>query len=431
MLRWIAPRLFVASLCAVLLAGCGTTARKQGLAEIEALGIFSGEVRHEHPAGSLVLVALVDSARGAMAAYSVADPTGRFDVVAKPGTYELIAYVDLDGDFQWDEGEPWAKSVNPAVDTSADKGEASRNAITIPMSSDDAPGMNVDLAAQELPTADEIRAAALGRVVQADDPMLAPEAGLQSLWRPVEFLKAKGAGVFVLEPFDTKKIPVVFINGIGGSPSELMTIAKRLDGERFQPVFITYPSGLSIELNGWWLYRLAVEIRARNPEAGQSIYVAHSMGGLVARSMINRIVAAGGPRPLAFVSISTPWGGHAASNERASRIAGVPVWADLVPGSSFLSTLYETPLPDDVHYYLLFGYSGESAMVRGSDDGTVTIPSMLRYEAQDQSRKTFGFAESHTSILESEKAIATVLAILDEEAKRVGADASSGNGDSK
>lgn len=163
--------------------------------------------------------------------------------------------------------------------------------------------------------------------------------------------------------------------------------------------------------------RLAVEIRARR-QVGDTIVIAHSMGGLVARAMINRLVRAGGPRPLAFISISTPWGGHDASSERGARIAAVPVWADLVPGSAFLSGLRDPPLPDDLHYYLLFGYSGESAMVRGSDDGTVTIPSMLAYTAQDQAREVRGFAESHTSILESEKAIETINRILDEEAAR-------------
>jgi hypothetical protein len=134
--------------------------------------------------------------------------------------------------------------------------------------------------------------------------------------------------------------------------------------------------------------------------------------------MFNRMMNAGTRYPLAFVSISTPWLGHEASSERGARLLGVPVWADLVPGSSFLDSLFETPLPDDLHYYLLFSYSGESALVSGSDDGTVTIPSMLAYPAQDQARMIYGFAESHAGILESEKAISLLLEILDREAAR-------------
>jgi len=333
----------------------------------------------------------------------------------------VLAFADLDSDFRLDEGEPWSVGSTAAVEGAGQPGDAPLNTLSIPSSAGESkPPVQVDLSEQALPTAADIRKAALGRVVKPGDPHLSPEAGIQSLWHPVDFLKEKKAGIFMLEEFDSSKTPVIFVNGIGGSPSELMTIASRLDKTRFQPIFITYPSGLSIEFNGWWLYRTAVELRARRGNVGDTIIIAHSMGGLIARSMLNRVVKSGGHAPLAFISISTPWGGHAASSERGARMAAVPVWSDLVPGSVFLSSLYKQPLPEDLHYYLLFGYGGGSRKVRGSDDGTVTIPSMLAYEAQDQSRRTYGFAESHTSILESEKAIATVLKIVDEESKRAG-----------
>lgn len=413
-----ASRIVAVMLCVALVGACGTVGRKKGLEELQSFGRYAGVVTHEETPDSLAIVALLDSASKAMVAYSVADPAGHFDIPARRGEYHLLAYIDLDSDFQWDEGEPWALDSTPAIDmTGQPEGEAT-NTIAIPTAVSGRPPVNVDLALQELPKGDDIRKAALGRVVSKDDPILGPDVGLTSLWHPVDFLKAKNAGVFLLEEFDPAKIPVILINGIGGSPSELMTIAERLDRTRFQPVFLTYPSGLPIELNGWWLYRLSVEIRARRGYVGDTIYIAHSMGGLVARSMINRLIAAGGPRPAAFISISTPWSGHSASSAHGARVAAVPVWADLVPGSPFLKALFERPLPDNLHYYLLFSYSGSSAMVRGSDDGTVSIPSMLAYPAQDQARMTYGFAESHTSILKSEKTIATILKILDEEARR-------------
>lgn len=413
-------KLLVLTFCFLLLAGCGTSSRRKGLQELQALGVYAGVVTHRGSTDSLAIVVLLDEKSGEMIAYSVADPSGRFEIPVSPGDYRLLVWVDLDADFQWDEDEPWAMSDAPAVDVRQSPGDGGRNAITVGARSTAAPPARIDLTYRELPTAEEIRRAALGRVVKADDPMLGPDVGLTSLWQPIEFLKGKNAGVFLLEEFDLAKIPVVMINGIGGSPSEMRAIADRLDRERFQPVFVTYPSGLPIELNGWWLFRLSNEIRARQGFAGDTIFVAHSMGGLVARSTINRLAAAGSPIPLAFISISTPWGGHESSSERGARLAAVPVWADLVPGSTFLRGLYERPLPEELHYYLLFSFSGESALVKGSDDGTVTIPSMLAYEAQDQSRGTFGFAESHTSILQSEKAITTILRILDEESARAG-----------
>lgn len=410
-------RFLAVCVCVLLVSACGTTARKKGLEQLKSRALYSGVATHDGASEALVVVVLLD-ARDEIAGYSVADPAGRFDILVAPGEYRLLAYADLDADFQWDEGEPWAIGASPAVDVSERPDEVALNTIAVD-SSNGAPPTKIDLAHHELPTGEEIWEAALGRLVSIDDPILGSETGLSSLWHPVDFLKAKNAGVFLVDEFDPAKIVVVFVNGIGGSPSELRTVAERLDHARFQAVFITYPSGLPVEFNGWFMYRLAVELRARRGYDGETIFVAHSMGGLVARSMINRLVRAGGHLPLAFISISTPWGGHDASSERGSRIAAVPVWADLVPESSFIHDLYEQPLPDDLHYYLLFGYSGESALVRGSDDGIVSISSMLDYRAQDQARKTWGFAETHTSILESDKAIGTVMQILDEEAARV------------
>ncbi len=405
-------------LCCCLLSACGTTLRKQNLEEIESLALYAGVVRHEASNEALTIVLLLERNDTTVTTYAIADHRGRFDFLEDPGDYQILAFVDLDADFRWDEGEPWELGVDSVVDVTDASPDTVRYELTIPVSRSDAPPIDADLTLEALPTQEDIRTAALGRTVSPDDPLLSPETGLQSLWQPIEFLKEKNAGVFMLEEFDPAKIPVVFINGIGGSPSELLTLAEQIDRERFQPIFLAYPSGLSIEFNGWLLQQLALEIRARRGFAGDTIYIAHSMGGLVARSVINRMVEAGERYPVAFISISTPWLGHDASNKKASETFGVPVWADLVPGSSFLSGLYDRPLPDDLHYYLLFGYSGGSAFVRGPDDGTVSIPSMLAEQVQDDARMMYGLAENHMSILESEKTFAIIRKILDEEAER-------------
>ena len=54
-----------------------------------------------------------------------------------------------------------------------------------------------------------------------------------------------------------------------------------------------------------WMEQLYVRHRHR-----RLAVVAHSMGGLIARAFINRVVAAGDGRAVAlrlFVSVSTPW----------------------------------------------------------------------------------------------------------------------------
>jgi len=81
-----------------------------------------------------------------------------------------------------------------------------------------------------------------------------------------------------------------------------------------------------------------------------------------------------------FVTISTPWGGHAAAASGVDNApVAVPSWFDMVPGSPFLRSLHGQPLPDSTNYYLLFGHKGDGTRVfnHSNTDGTVTLRSQL------------------------------------------------------
>jgi pimeloyl-ACP methyl ester carboxylesterase len=75
--------------------------------------------------------------------------------------------------------------------------------------------------------------------------------------------------------------------------------------------------------------------------------VAHSMGGLVARRAIEeQAIATGTSFVPRFVSISTPWGGHAAASGGIRHLKKpVPSWLDVAPGSQFLNEMYSERLP--------------------------------------------------------------------------------------
>src|SRR5262249_14250100 len=143
--------------------------------------------------------------------------------------------------------------------------------------------------------------------------------------------------------------------------------------------------------------------------------VAHSMGGLVARAFVNRVIAANDGRAEGirlFLTMSTPWDGHAAAQSGVTRAPVVaPAWYDMAPGSPFQRSLLDTTLPLTLGHDLLFSYAGTSRRMREANDGTVTVASQLEPRVQSRARIVRGYNETHTSILESVE----VAALLNQE----------------
>ena len=87
-----------------------------------------------------------------------------------------------------------------------------------------------------------------------------------------------------------------------------------------------------------WMKQLYVRHRHR-----RLAVVAHSMGRLITRAFINRVVAAGDGRAVGlrlFVSVSTPWDGSELAQLAVDRSPVVaPSWYDVAPRSPFLRSL--------------------------------------------------------------------------------------------
>jgi hypothetical protein len=133
------------------------------------------------------------------------------------------------------------------------------------------------------------------------------------------------------------------------------------------------------------------------------------MGGLVARSAINQWVENAGSQRFvkldAFVTISTPWGGHAAVESGVKNApVVVPAWNDMAPKSEFIRDLFATKLPEECRFHLLFGFEGGSMLVGGANDGVVAVASELAPVAQEEAVKIYGFPASHMGILDSKAA---------------------------
>lgn len=222
-------------------------------------------------------------------------------------------------------------------------------------------------------------------------------------------------GVYALDPVDESRIPVLFVHGINDSPARFSYLIEHLDRMRFQPWMYSYPSDVHLAAVADDLQETMLKMR-RLYRFHSIAIVGHSMGGLVARGFIlrNERKASVDDIPL-FVSISTPWEGHAAAALGARFAPDVPdVWHDIAPGSEYLRSLFEAPLPERTRHYLLFTFHRRNGSFGASGDHTVTVASQLADPAQREAARVYGFDDTHVGVLRNPELASLLNQLLNE-----------------
>lgn len=240
----------------------------------------------------------------------------------------------------------------------------------------------------------------IGKVVSLDDDRFKQENGSLGLWRPIDFLKDYGAGLFLLQKYNNKKIPVIFVHGANGGSDDWKTIITSMNNNRFQPWVYNYPSGMRLDGVSSYLNRAVDELQ--NKYNMNKIYVvSHSMGGLVMRSFLVKYHK---NHPEQFkkikfaMTINSPMMGmgSAGSGVKYSPIL-VPSWRDITPESLFLKTIHAWQWPKNLPYHLVFSY-----MSGDGDDGVVDLESQIPLKLQLEATRVYGFNASHAGILKDE-----------------------------
>ena len=101
-------------------------------------------------------------------------------------------------------------------------------------------------------------------------------------------------GMYMVQPYEPGKIPVVMVHGLWSSPMTWMEMFNDLRSiaairQRYQFWFYLYPTGQPFWTSAAELRRDLAEVRSvvdpqhREPALDQMVLVGHSMGGLVAR----------------------------------------------------------------------------------------------------------------------------------------------------
>jgi pimeloyl-ACP methyl ester carboxylesterase len=358
--------------------------------------VYSGKVVVEgEGVDSLIVVASLQPDGSDIYAIRIMPGSGEFKYTSTDQPHYFFAFVDenLDLTFQADE----LFAFSGAVDSSTTDIQNLR--LVVP------DGTEPPVALVGLPLATMLgfqgkEQFSLGSIASFGDPRFSIEKANQGLWEPYSFLAEGIAGIYFLEPYDPKRIPVLFVHGISGTPDQFELLAAGLDSSRYQAWVYYYPSGLRLGDVSYGLYEFMETI--------DGVYgiddihvVAHSMGGLVARGALNYCALNFGCDYVrSFQSISTPWAGVASAKsgvEWAPTV--VPVWRDIEPDSAYVQSLFDTAL-DDIPYYLFFGFKQSKLFAGDSSDGVISLSSQLRIDAQRESQRTLGLDRGHVEILE-------------------------------
>lgn len=406
-------------------AGCMLVdARKEQKRIATEVCTLEGSVESEHATGRPLVVVLLarppgsaDDADWRLADHFVSSKGGRWKFFATAGKFSIAAFEDVNADLRFQPDEPFVGIGTGREIDCAGGAQFDDLVVTIPATGQpDAPTPS-QLQALRTRSAEEqvVRtlgaASALGEVVALTDPRFELANASDGMWRPLDYMVRSPPGVYFLEPYDAHRIPVLFVHGINGSPAQFAPLIAKLDRRKFQAWVYNYPSGAYLSNLADHLDQTMAKLEVQYG-VRRFIVVAHSMGGLVSRGFLQR--HARSPRnaqvPL-FVSISTPWAGHAAAKSGVERSPVVlHVWEDMAPGSPYITSLYAQPLPQITQHHLLFTFR-RSGMSGEANDGVVTLASQLDPKAQAASHERFGFDETHTSVLES-AAVADLLNAL-------------------
>jgi len=398
--------LLVASAAAALASGCRVAEIRQQAQTVESAGRVAGTVTAREPrSGQLVVVLFRKTAEQAFVVQNVgfAAVDGGFEFAVPPGEYYLAAFQDRNGDSRYQADEPGSFHGAPTALPVAVAG-----AVEVSL---EVPAQSAPLVHQGTefgPVAPILRN--IGLVTTLEDPRFARENAALGMWRPADFLAGPEGGLFLLQAYDARRTPVLFVHGINGTPLDFAAAIAGLDRGRYQPWVLYYPSGLRLDMVSDYLVTAVYGLQRRHGFT-QFALVAHSMGGLVARSFVHKYTARQPQAARAlqlFVTVNSPMGGmaSAASGVEHAPVV-VPSWEDVATGSTFLQRLATDGWPAQVPYHLVFSYSGDH-----SGDGTVSLDSQLPARVQAEATRLYGFHGTHVGTLSNPEFIALLERLL-------------------
>ena len=137
------------------------------------------------------------------------------------------------------------------------------------------------------------------------------------------------------------------------------------------------------------------------------------MGGVVSKGMLIQAEEAVRQRIRLFISLASPFGGHAGA-EIGTKWSPVvaPVWWAMAPDSPYLQQIAGLDLSQGPSHHLIFTFSHEAGGKSEGDDGVVTVKSQLTESAQRSATAIYGIADNHKGVTTNPCTFALLTAIL-------------------
>ncbi|OAI57115.1 hypothetical protein AYO49_02780 [Verrucomicrobiaceae bacterium SCGC AG-212-N21] len=403
----------------LLLTSCGIVGLRKQVETLESRGGVTVRLDPPPPRGSAPTYALAWRMENGARKDSVGFQEVRADGIASfnlniDSAYHVGAFTDENNNRAYDAGEPldFVKDIRP-ISLAKPNVKPMVWQLTLRRDHNVAPGTVIHIPKDNKELGGKTNVA-LGDVASLEEQRFAPEAGGSGLWRPLDFLSTNTLGIYFTEPYDPKRIPVLFVYGIGGSPQDWRYFIDHFDRQKYQLWFYHYPSGMRLDRVS---AVLALGLRSLKERHGFSkcYVVAHSMGGLVSRTALCSAVADEGVNFIPkFVSISTPWGGHKAAESGIRHLKKpVPSWLDVAPGSDFLVRLYATPLPKGTTHHLVYGSIKDGPFwMNQENDGVVTVESETDLRIKESTHSFKHLVREHVEILNQQETLDWVEAAL-------------------
>ena len=393
------------------MAGCALMkVKKEHKQTLKATAIVGHVLGEFNEKGPIIVAACTTDKEHMIDSYTVLHGAGEYELSVYHGSYFVFAFQHQNSNLIYDAGEPAGQHGDPKLVRAPEVGvvfdiniEISKeaNKIAIPH------GTEISAIKPK-----KLYSRQAGVIVDLDDERFSPENGIKGYWEPASFFNDLGGNIYFLEAYDPKKIPILFIHGATGTPSGWQYFVDHIDTTRYQPWFFYYPTGLRINSMAYLLFWKLINLQTKY-QFKQMHIVAHSMGGLVARSFL---VDHGAQFPYVnlLISLATPWGGdHMAGLGVRQSPAVIPSWIDMQPEGDFVKSLYRKKLPETVSFYMFTGHRGSRNPFRSNNDRTIALDSIMDYRSQSEARMNYVFDEDHDSIICSREVAERLNFILD------------------
>ncbi len=416
--------LLILFISGLFVSSCALKDLKDDLKEIEqTYGYFKGQASGAEEGASILVGLFKRDEEGMTLANVRAVSLGEsFYILVQDADYTLLAFSDSNGDFAYQPGEPAARLDDPVINWARDLEIEDRidyealQIQQIDLTSKTKLEQELDFSLGALRDENKVSKNFL-QAVSWDDERFSAENVKLGMWKPGSFLEKIGYGLYVLKEFDPTQKSILLVHGINDSPRVFESLANAIPAD-YQLLLFHYPSAASLEYTSYILSEVLDELVRRN-QIPQLDIIAHSMGGLVGKGMIYQADEAVRQRMRLFISLASPFGGHASA---ASGIKWGPViapaWWAMAPGSPYLQKLDGLDLLHGPNHHLIFTFSQAVGGKSKGDDGVVTVKSQLTESAQRNATALYGIADNHAGVVVNPCSLSLLTAILQEGSTR-------------